>query len=147
MNRDAAPWNAAPLSLLFSVLTAILFGAVLTDVTYAAVLRDVLTPDQKIHVYGTVSDSMPMMLVAFGSVLVGVAGAILAGPNRRARWMLGLGVAILVGGNVIAPMVVENLRVDDSPGLGPLLRILLHAAVVVLAVLACLSWRRPQHHS
>jgi hypothetical protein len=124
MNRDAAPWNAAPLSLLFSVLTAILFGAVLTDVTYAAVLRDVLTP-----------------------VLVGVAGAILAGPNRRARWMLGLGVAILVGGNVIAPMVVENLRVDDSPGLGPLLRILLHAAVVVLAVLACLSWRRPQHHS
>ena len=147
MNRESAAWHEAPLCLLYSVLTAIMLGAVLVDLNYAAVLRNVLTPDQKLHVYGIVSDSMPNMLVAFFAVISGIAGAILAGSNRRARWMLGVSVVILVGGNVLIPMFLPNVRVDDSPGLGPLIRILMHLLIVVLAVLATLSWRRSLRYS
>jgi hypothetical protein len=125
----------------------VLFGAVLTDTTYAAVLRAVLTPEQKLHVYGIVSDSMPMMLVSLLSLVCGVVAAIMASGNRRARWMLGISVALLLAGNVLIPMLVPRVRVDDSPGLGPLLRISLHALVVLLAVLGCLSWRNAQRYS
>jgi hypothetical protein len=44
-------------------------------------------------------------------------------------------------------MLVPHVRVDDSPGLGPLLRLSLHALVVLLAVLGCLSWRSAQRYS
>jgi hypothetical protein len=56
-------------------------------------------------------------------------------------------VALLLGGNVLIPMLVPHVRLDDTPGLGRLLRILLHALVVVLAVAGCLSWRNPLRHS
>jgi hypothetical protein len=147
MHREGTSWHESPLALLYSVLTGILLGAVITDVTYAATLRGVLTPDQKAHVYGIVSDSMLTMLVAFSAVLAGIAGALLAGINRRARWALGISVALLTGGNILVPMVMPQVRVDDSPGVGPLLRVLLHTAVLVLGMLACLSWRRPTRHS
>ena len=147
MNRESAAWHEAPLALLYSVLTAILLGAVLVDLNYAAALRNVLTPDQKLQVYGIVSDSMPNMLVAFFAVIAGMAGAILAGSNLRARWMLGISVVVLLAGNVVIPMLLPNVRVDDSPGFGPLLRVSMHALVVVLAVLATLSWRRSLRYS
>lgn len=147
MNREGSSWHESPLALLYCVLTAVLLGAVITDVTYAAVLRDVLTPDQKTHVYGIVSDSMLIMTVAFGSLLAGVTGALLAGNNRRARWMLGISVALLAGGNVLVPMLMPQVRLDDSPGFGPLIRVLLHTVVLLLGMLACLSWRRPSRHS
>lgn len=147
MNRDSSGWHEAPLALVYSVLTALLLGAVLTDVTYAAVLRDVLTPEQKQHVYSIVSDSMPMMLTGFLSLLAGVTASLLAGGNRRARWLIGISVALLLGGNVLIPMLAPHLRLDDTPGLGSLLRIALHALVVVLAVLGCLSWRNPLRYS
>jgi hypothetical protein len=147
MNREGTSWHESPLALLYSVLTAILLGAVITDVTYASVLRNVLTTDQKTHVYGLVSDSMLIMTVAFGALLAGVTGAVLAGSNRRARWMLGISVVLLAGGNVLVPMLMPQVRVDDSPGFGPLIRVLLHTAVLVLGMLACLSWRRPSRHS
>ena len=118
-----------------------------TDTTYAAALRNVLTPEQKQQVYRLVSDSMPMMLVTLFSLVCGVVAAIMASGNKRARWMLGISVALLLGGNVLIPMLVPHVRVDDSPGLGPLLRICLHALVVLLAVLGCLSWRNPQRYS
>lgn len=141
MNRDSSRWHEAPLALVYSVLTALLLGAVLTDVTYAAVLRDVLTPEQKQHVYSIVSDSMPMMLTGFLSLLSGVTASLLAGGNRRARWLIGISFALLLGGNVVIPMLAPHLRLDDTPGLGSLLRIALHTLVMVLAVLGCLSWR------
>jgi FtsH-binding integral membrane protein len=146
-NREYSRWHEAPLSLVYSVLTAVLLGAVLTDTTYAAVLRTVLTPEQKLHVYGIVSDSMPMMLVTLFSLVCGVVAAIMASGNKRARWMLGISVALLLGGNVLIPMLIPHVRVDDSPGLGPLLRISLHALVVLLAVLGCLSWRGQLRYS
>jgi hypothetical protein len=146
-NREYSRWHEAPLALCYSVLVSILLGAVLTDLTYAAVLHDTLTPEQKQHVYGFVSDSMPMMLVVFLSLVSGVVATVMAGRNRRARWMLGISVALLLGGNVLIPMMVPHVRLDDAPGLGRLLRILLHALVVLLAVLGCLSWRNPQRHS
>jgi len=43
--------------------------------------------------------------------------------------------------------LLPNVRVDDSPGFGPLLRVSMHALVVVLAVLATLSWRRSLRYS
>jgi hypothetical protein len=147
MNRDSASWHEAPLSLLYSVLVAILLGAVLADINYASALRSVLTPDQKLQVYGAVSDSAANMLVAFLALIAGLAGAALAGTNRRARWMLGISVALLLGASVIIPVFLKNVRVDDSPGFGPLVRIVLHVLVVVLAVLATLSWRRSQRYS
>ena len=146
-NREYSRWHEAPLALFYSVLVSILFGAVLTDLTYAAVLHGVLTPDQKQHVYGIVSDSMPMMLVTFLGLISGVVATVMAGGNRRARWMLGISVALLLGGNVLIPMLVPHVRTDDTPGLGRLLRISLHALVVVLAVMGCLSWRNPLRHS
>jgi hypothetical protein len=133
--------------LVYSALVSILLGAVLTDTTYAAVLYGVLTPEQKQHVYGIVSDSMPIMLVTLFSLVCGVVAAIMASGNKRARWMLGISVALLLGGNVLIPMLIPHVRVDDSPGLGPLLRISLHALVVLLAVLGCLSWRNAQRYS
>ena len=147
MNRDSASWHEAPLSLLYSVLVAILLGAVLVDVNYAATLRSILTPDQKLQVYGTVSDSMSTIAVAFLAVIAGLAGAILAGSNRRARWMLGISVVLLVAGIVAIPMLLPNARVDDSPGLGTMARVTLHLLVVLLAVLATLSWRRSGRYS
>jgi cytochrome bd-type quinol oxidase subunit 2 len=146
-NREYSRWHEAPLSLIYSVLTAILFGAVLTDTTYAAVLRSVLTPEQKQHVYGIVSDSMPMILVSLLGLACGVLATVMASGNRRARWMLGISVALLLLGNVLIPLLMPHVRVDDSPGLGPLLRIALHALVVLLAVLGCLSWRSPLRYS
>ncbi len=146
-NREYSGWHEAPLALVYSVLVAILFGAVLTDLSYAAVLHGVLTPEQKQHVYGIVSDSMPMMLVTFLGLVSGVVAAVMAGRNRRARWTLGISVALLVGGNVLIPMLMPHVQLDDAPGVGRLLRISLHALVVVLAALGCLSWRNPQRHS
>ena len=146
-NREQSRWHEAPLALVYSVLVAILLGAVLTDTTYAAVLYGVLTPEQKQHVYGIVSDSMPMMLVTILSLVSGVVAIAMAGNNRRARWMLGISVALLLGGNVLIPMLVPHVRLDDTPGVGRLLRISLHALVVLLAVLGCLSWRNPQRYS
>jgi hypothetical protein len=146
-NREYSGWHEAPLALVYSVLVAILLGAVLTDTTYAAVLHGVLTPEQKQHVYGIVSDSMPMMLVTILSLVSGIVAIAMAGTNRSARAMLGISVALLLGGNVLIPMLVPHVRLDDTPGLGRLLRISLHALVVLLAVLGCLSWRNPQRHS
>jgi Na+-driven multidrug efflux pump len=146
-NREYSRWHEAPLALVYSALVSILLGAVLTDTTYAAVLYGVLTPEQKQHVYGIVSDSMPIMLVTLFSLVCGVVAAIMASGNKRARWMLGISVALLLGGNVLIPMLIPHVRVDDSPGLGPLLRISLHALVVLLAVLGCLSWRNAQRYS
>jgi hypothetical protein len=146
-NREYSRWHEAPLALVYSVLMAILFGAVLTDATYAAVLYGVLTPEQKQHVYGIVSDSMPMMLVSFLALISGVVATVMAGRNRRARWMLGISVVLLVGGNILVPMLAPHVRLDDTPGLGRLLRISLHAVEVLLAVLGCLSWRNPLRHS
>ncbi|MEO8307250.1 MAG: hypothetical protein ABI616_04335 [Pseudomonadota bacterium] len=146
-SREYSRWHEAPLALFYSVLVAILFGAILTDVTYAAVLHGVLTPDQKQHVYGMVSDSMPMILVILLSLISGVVATVMAGSNRRARWMLGISVALLVSGNVLIPILVPHVRLDDSPGLGRLLRIAIHAVAVLLAVLGCLSWRSPQRYS
>ena len=71
----------------------------------------------------------------------------MAGNNRRVRWMLGISVALMVGGNVLIPLLLPHVRLDDTPGLGRLLRILLHALVVLLAVLGCLSWRNPLRYS
>ncbi len=146
-NREYSRWQEAPLTLVYSVLTAILFGAVLTDTTYAAALRSVLTPEQKQQVYGLVSDSMPMVLVSLLSLVCGAVATITAGRNRRARWTLGSSVVLLLVGNVLIPLLAPHVRLDDSPGLGPLLRNVLHALVVLLAVLGCLSWRNPLRYS
>jgi hypothetical protein len=98
-------------------------------------LRNVLTAEQKSGVYGLVSDSMPLMLTGFLALLAGVAAVLMSWANSRARWLLLASLVLLVGGNVIIPMLVPHIRVSDSGGTGALLRALLHLLVVVLAAL------------
>jgi hypothetical protein len=122
-------------TLVYIALASALFGAVLMDVHYAWALRTNLSADQIRPVFAAVSDSMPLMLLMFLTLLTGVGAVAANWPSARARWLFIASVALLVAGPLLIPILMPQVRteVDANPA-GTLLRLGMHALVVVLAV-------------
>jgi hypothetical protein len=122
-------------TLVYIALASALFGAVLMDVHYAWALRTNLSAEQIRPIFAAISDSMPLMLLMFLTLLAGVGAVAANWPSDRARWLFIASVLLLIAGPLLIPMLMPQVRteVEANPA-GTLLRLGLHALIVVLAV-------------
>jgi hypothetical protein len=122
-------------TLVYIALASALFGAVLMDIHYAWAMRVSLSPEQIRPIFAAVSDSMPLMLLMFLALLTGVGAVAANWGSSRARWFFMASVVLLISGPFLIPMLMPQVRteVEANPA-GTLLRLGMHALIVMLAV-------------